>query len=73
MTTKDITIPEATVTVETKFSVYASGDNYNKIFDTYDEAMAYVADRIRNVSDDTKHAVTFKIEAYHGKWPKTDV
>lgn len=67
---KEIIIPEATVTVETKFyavgfaSVDYASRNQSPVFDTYDEAMQWIANDL-NCSTGQR---TYKIEATHGRF-----
>ncbi len=67
---KEITIPEATVTVETKF--YVPGYAYDRDqmrnvspqFDTYEEAMAWIAQDLAFTTGNRN----YEIKAIHGRF-----
>ncbi len=66
---KEITIPELTVEVETKFRAFYTDYNANNreaspYLDTYEEAMAWIAKDLSTVD----HPREYEIQARHGRF-----
>ena len=67
---KEIVIPEATVTVETKFYVTSYAyerdqmRNVSPQFDTYEEAVAWIAQDLAVISGNRQ----YEIKAIHGRF-----
>ncbi len=66
---KEIVIPEATVTVETKFYVSYAYErdqmrNVSPQFDTYEEAVAWIAQDLAVFADNRQ----YEIKAIHGRF-----